>query len=152
MSGGGLPTLSAFPTPGCRTSTIRSTTKLSWSRAVAASVWVTKKLISARSLLDRPSGSKRFTTTSGWSALWIMIWGTSIWRLACSNRSKIRSAQKCHPMLPITSTVAREPLNPYKYAPGRLAGNSNCLLPRSIPDVPRSWTFATCPRGRLHLA
>jgi hypothetical protein len=24
--------------------------------------------------------SKKFTTTSGWSALWIMIWGTSIWR------------------------------------------------------------------------
>jgi len=26
-----------------------------------------------------------------------MIWGTSIWRLECSNRSKIRSVQKCHP-------------------------------------------------------
>jgi len=26
-----------------------------------------------------------------------MIWGTSIWRLGCLNRSKIRSAQKCHP-------------------------------------------------------
>jgi hypothetical protein len=25
-----------------------------------------------------------------------MIWGTSIWRLGCSNRSKIRSAQKCY--------------------------------------------------------
>src|SRR5579863_2998982 len=25
-----------------------------------------------------------------------MIWGTSIWRLECSNRSKIRSAQKCY--------------------------------------------------------
>ena len=29
-------------------------------------------------------------------ALWIMIWDTSIWRLGCSNRSKIRSAQKCY--------------------------------------------------------
>jgi len=48
-----------------------------------------KKLIAARSLLDRPSGSKRFTTTYGWSALWIMIWDTSIWRLGCSDRSKI---------------------------------------------------------------
>src|SRR5215472_443533 len=28
-----------------------------------------------------------------------MIWVTSIWRLECSNRSKIRSAQKCHPCL-----------------------------------------------------
>jgi hypothetical protein len=26
-----------------------------------------------------------------------MIWDTSIWRLECSNRSKIRSAQKCYP-------------------------------------------------------
>jgi len=26
-----------------------------------------------------------------------MIWGTSIWRLGCSNLSKIRSGQKCHP-------------------------------------------------------
>jgi hypothetical protein len=26
-----------------------------------------------------------------------MIWGTSIWRLACLNRSKIPSAQKCYP-------------------------------------------------------
>src|SRR6266571_2830921 len=25
-----------------------------------------------------------------------MIWDTSIWRLGCSNRSKIRSAQKCY--------------------------------------------------------
>ena len=30
-------------------------------------------------------------------ALWIMIWDTSIWRLGCLNRSKIRSAQKCYP-------------------------------------------------------
>src|SRR5437016_2376520 len=28
-----------------------------------------------------------------------MIWDTSIWRLGCSNRSKIRSAQKCYPCL-----------------------------------------------------
>ena len=56
-----------------------------------------KKSISARSLPDKPSASRRFTTTYGWSVLWIMIWDTSIWRLGCSNRSKIRSAQKCHP-------------------------------------------------------
>jgi hypothetical protein len=29
-------------------------------------------------------------------SLWIMIWDTSIWRPACSNRWKIRSAQKCY--------------------------------------------------------
>src|SRR5215471_16460334 len=28
-----------------------------------------------------------------------MIWDTLIWRLECSNRSKIRSAQKCNPCL-----------------------------------------------------
>src|SRR6266404_3030342 len=28
-----------------------------------------------------------------------MIWDTSIWRLGCSNPSKIRSAQKCYPCL-----------------------------------------------------
>jgi hypothetical protein len=27
---------------------------------------------------------------------WIMIWDTSIWRLECSNRLKIRSAQECY--------------------------------------------------------
>jgi putative transposase len=47
-----------------------------------------KKTISARSSLDKPSVSKKFTTTSGWSALWIMIWDTSgIWRPECLNRS-----------------------------------------------------------------
>jgi len=39
------------------------------------------------------------STTSGWSALWSMIWDTSIGRLGCLNRSKIRSAQKCYPCL-----------------------------------------------------
>jgi len=58
-----------------------------------------KKSISVRSLPDRPSASKKFTTTSGSSALWIMIWDTSIWRSRCSNRSKIPSAQKCYPCL-----------------------------------------------------
>jgi integrase-like protein len=74
-----------------------STTEPSWLRIVAASVWARTKLISARSSLVRPWVSKKCTTTSGWSALWIMIWGTSIWRLGCSNRSKIRSARKCYP-------------------------------------------------------
>ena len=61
-----------------------------------ASAWSTRKSTSARSLPTKPSASKKFTTTSGWSALWIMIWDTSIWRRACWNRSKIRSAQKCY--------------------------------------------------------
>jgi putative transposase len=44
----------------------------------AASVWVTRNSTSATSLPDRPSASKKFTMTSGWSALWIMIWDTLI--------------------------------------------------------------------------
>ena len=43
--------------------------------------------------------SKKCTRTFGWSALCSMIWDTSIWRLACSNRWKIRSAQNCYPCL-----------------------------------------------------
>jgi putative transposase len=73
--------------------------KTSWLPVVAASVSDARRSISARSLLARPWASKKSTTTSGWSALWIMIWGTSIWRRACWNRSKIRSAQKCYPCL-----------------------------------------------------
>jgi hypothetical protein len=61
-----------------------------------ASAWGTKKLASARSLSARLSASKKFTMTSGWLALWIMIWGTSILRLECSNRLKTRSARDCY--------------------------------------------------------
>ncbi len=82
---------------GCPISIILFTTKPSWSPVAAASVWGAKKLTSARSLPVRPSASKKFTTTSGWSVLWIMIWDTSIWRLECWNRSKTRSAQSCYP-------------------------------------------------------
>jgi putative transposase len=66
------------------------------SRAAVASVWEIKRSTSARSLPDRPSASRKCTTTFGWSALWIMIWDTSIWRLACWNRWKTLSAQKCY--------------------------------------------------------
>jgi hypothetical protein len=61
-----------------------------------ASAWGTKKLTSARSLPARLSASKKFTMTSGWLALWIMIWGTSILRLECSNRLRTRSARDCY--------------------------------------------------------
>jgi site-specific DNA recombinase len=39
---------------------------------------------------------ERARKTSGWSALWIMIWDISIWRRECSNRSKTHLAQKCY--------------------------------------------------------
>jgi hypothetical protein len=55
-----------------------------------------KKSISARSSPGRLSASRKCKATSGWSALWIMIWDTSISRPACSNRWKVRSAQKCY--------------------------------------------------------
>lgn len=45
--------------------------------AVAASAWATTKSFLARSSPGRPSALKRSTTASGWSVLWIMIWGTS---------------------------------------------------------------------------
>ena len=61
-----------------------------------ASAWGTKRSTSARFSPDKPSASRKCTTTSGSSASWIMIWATSIWRRECSNRSKIRSAQKCY--------------------------------------------------------
>ena len=69
----------------------RNAVEFAWSRQ--------KNPISARSLPGRPSASKKFTTIFGWSVLWIMIWGTSIWRLECSNRWKIPSAPKCYPCL-----------------------------------------------------
>lgn len=51
----------------------------SWSSLIAAaSVSVTKRLTSARSLPARPSASRRFTMISGWLALWITTWDTSI--------------------------------------------------------------------------
>ena len=59
-------------------------------------VWAAKQLTSAQSSPVRPSASGKSTTTSNWSALWIVIWDTSIWRLACWNRWKIPSAQKCY--------------------------------------------------------
>ena len=73
---------------GLPTSTILSTTKPSWSPAAAAFVWATNKSISARSSPGRPSASRKFTTISGSSVLWIMIWVTSTWRLESWNRWK----------------------------------------------------------------
>src|SRR5213082_1301525 len=51
-------------------------------------VWAAKQLTSARSSPLRLSASGKSTTTSNWSALWIVIWDTSVWRLACRSRWK----------------------------------------------------------------
>ncbi len=72
------------------------TTEPSWSRIAGVSVSVGKRSISALSSPGRLSALRKCKTTSGWSALWIMIWDTSICRPACSNRWRIRSAQKCY--------------------------------------------------------
>jgi hypothetical protein len=61
-----------------------------------ASVSAAKKSTSARSLPVKPSASKKFTTTSGWLALWIMIWATSILTPGGWNHSTTRSARGCH--------------------------------------------------------
>src|SRR5256885_14866346 len=70
------------------------TTALLTDRASGIELW--SKTKGGRLPARRPA-SKKFTTIFGWSALWIMIWDTSIWRLACWNRWKIPSAQKCYP-------------------------------------------------------
>jgi transposase InsO family protein len=57
----------------CPISTTPFTTRSSSLPAAAASVWAIKRLTSARSLPARRSALKKFTTTSGWSVLWIMI-------------------------------------------------------------------------------
>ena len=56
-----------------------------------------KKLTSAPSLPARRSASRKCTTISGWSALWIMIWDTSILIPGCWNLWATPSAQGCHP-------------------------------------------------------
>jgi hypothetical protein len=77
-------------------SIIPSTTKPLSSPIAAASVSVAKRLTSAPSLPARPSALKKFRMISGWSVLWIMIWGTSISILGCSNHSTTRSARGCY--------------------------------------------------------
>ena len=75
----------------------RSNGAASWSPIAAASAWATKRSTSALSSPARRSASKKSTTISGWSALWIMIWDISIWRRAFWNRWKFPSAQRCYP-------------------------------------------------------
>ena len=96
MTGSASTSLPRVPTVDCRTSTIPCTIKPSWLPVAGVSVWAIRKSISARFLPGRPWALKKCTTTFGWSALWIMIWATSIWKLGCSNRSKIHSVQKCY--------------------------------------------------------
>src|SRR6267378_934896 len=56
-----------------------------------------------------------------------MIWDTSIWRLGCSNHSKILSAQKCYPCL-------RYVVSPM--SPGRTQGLWSGRWNRTNPNEP----------------
>jgi hypothetical protein len=55
-----------------------------------------RKSIFSTVFAAQAAAPKKFVTTRGWSALWIAIWDTSIWKRECSNRTKISSAQKCY--------------------------------------------------------
>ena len=93
-----------------------------------------------------------------WSALWIMIWDTSIWRLGCSNRWKIHLAQKCY----LCSRYILLPMSPGRTSPNWWSRwDSNPRPPRchrgALPTAPRPHrqgnsqftTFAfTCSRSK----
>src|SRR6202521_1603252 len=80
----------------CQTLLIRFTTASFTSPTADASVCTAKKLISARSLQDKPWGSKKSKKVFGWSALWSTISATSIWRKKLCSRSTTLLAQKCN--------------------------------------------------------
>src|SRR6266702_7274144 len=61
-----------------------------------------------------------------------MIWDTSIWRLGCSNHSKIRSAQKCYPCLRyVVSPMSPGRTEAEVARPGRLELPTLCLEDKS---------------------
>src|SRR5690349_10634109 len=65
-----------------------------------------------------------------------MIWDTSIWRLGCSNHSKIRSAQKCYPCLRYVVSPMCQGWTFEKVArPGRLELPTLCLEARASPII-----------------
>src|SRR6266481_5880061 len=92
-----------------------------------------------------------------------MIWDTSIWRLGCSNHSKIRSAQKCYPCLryelspmspgrtskrlvgangfePSTSWSRTRHLNPINALSGVAYGTTSVISPLSVvPNLYLVW-------------
>ena len=94
-AGRGLPPV-APALPGLPSSTTRCTTGRPPSPAAAGFAGTAGRSISVRSLRARTSASARSATGSGWSALWITIWGTSTTRSVGSSRSRIPSARKCY--------------------------------------------------------
>jgi len=85
-------------TPDCRTSTILARQDHR-GHALRPHLPGQEKNHFQPGLCRTSRGIKKSTTTSGWSALWIMIWGTYDLETRGSNRSKIPSAQKCYPCL-----------------------------------------------------
>ena len=59
----------------------------------------TRRSTSAYRLPDRPSASKKSTTASGWSVLWITISAILIWRKKPCSPCRTPSGQKCNPCL-----------------------------------------------------
>jgi len=55
-----------------------------------------QKKINFSTVFARRSASKKFTTISGSSASWIMIWAISISIRECWNRLTTRSARGCY--------------------------------------------------------
>ena len=75
---------------------IHSTTAQSLSPAADVSVCTTRRSTSACPWQDRPSESKKSTTASGWSVLWITISAISIWRKKPCSPCRTPSGQKCN--------------------------------------------------------
>jgi hypothetical protein len=96
--------IGASAVPGSRLNSLRSTCDIAYpfhDKVIVVTncgrICLGRKKINFSTVFaTRRSASKKFTTTSGWSVLWIMIWNTSIWRLASWNRRTIPSAQKCY--------------------------------------------------------
>src|SRR5437899_7552765 len=96
------------PIAACRNLLILFTTAPSTSPAADVSVSTAKKLISAPSSRDKLSVSRRSKKVFGWSALWITISGTSIWRKKLCSLSTTLLAQKCY----LCSRYVLSPMSP----------------------------------------
>ena len=91
-------------------------------------------------------------------ALWIMIWATSIWKLGCSNHSRIPSAQNCYlclryvesPMSPGRTAAEWRRVrdsNP-RYPSGYAGFQDRCHQP--LGQLSGYYSFTTLPNMCVH--